>query len=344
MYQVKQDHARQAPIVVAVADPLLKPEALHLAAACGRPVVEAADAAQVERLQGRAFAVLADATLAPPSPHPATFVIAGATEDAPDGSFILPVQAAEVLKGLGALAARGVTAGAAGGVVIGVVGAAGGVGASTLAASISKRAAKRGATLIDAHADSGGLDLLLGIEEQPGARWGEIEVGEGAVSRADVRRALPATQEQCAVLTFGRSAVVDPYRVGREEVEAVVAALGAEGVTVVDTPVELLPSRCDLAVIVAPAQLRAAAAAARIGAHCSAVSVPFALVVRDCSWASLSPDELERIVGAPVIARLGNVSRLTSVVERGGLPTALPRTLLRAADAVLAAAAEGVTR
>ena len=334
MLETKQAN-RAAPIVLAVSDPVLHPEALHIAAACGRPVVEVADRTQLARAQQRAFASLIDAPF-PPSPAPNTFHLAGASDAAAPGVFVLPAQAADLLRALGDLATRGAPAASAGGVVISVTGAAGGVGASTLAAAIARKAHARSATLIDADRRSGGLDLLLGIEETPGARWGEIELGDGVVEREHVRRALPSTSDGVAVLTSSRTAVADPFTLGAADVDAVVGAVGTGGVTVLDAPAAFVPQRTDLALIVLPGQLRAAAAAARIAADLAAKSVPHALVLRDSSWASLSSTEVEQVASAHVLTRLRTSPGLTRTVEQGGLSQRLPRALARAADAVLA--------
>lgn len=335
MPQMQLVNERVDPIVVAVDDPALHPEALHIAAACGRPVVTVSDPAQLARVSPRAFALLVDAPFHP-APSPQTFLVASDPADARGpNAFVLPAQAADLLRALGSLQRRFVAPSASGGQVIAVVGAAGGVGASTLAASLSRQAARQGATLVDAHRRSGGLDLLLAVEEKPGARWGEIEFGEGVVAREDVRRALPTTPDGIAVLTYPRTTVTEPPAVAARDVEAVVGAVGSDGVTVLDAPAELVPQRCDLACVVLPAQLRAAAAAAGMVAELAASGIPHALVVRDASWQALSEDELERITASRVLARVGNVRGLTRSVEQSGLPQRLPRPLAKTCNDIL---------
>lgn len=321
------------PIAVAVHNPLLHPEALHIAAATGRPVVEVPDPAQLHRIQ--AFALLIDATLAPKHPPPTApaFLISAEPDPAHPEAFTLPAQAADLLKALGALNLRRAPA-AAPGRVVAVLGAAGGVGASTFAASLSCKAPD--ATLIDAHPRSGGLDLLLGIEEQPGARWGEIELGEGVIAREAVRRALPTTAGGVAVLTYTRATVADGLDIGAAEVETAVDALAAGGCTVLDVPVRAVPARCDLALVVVPPQLRAAASAARVVAELNARGVDHALVLRRSGWESLAADEVSRIAESRVVAHLPTCRGLTRQVERAGLPARLPRGLAAAADAALA--------
>ena len=61
--------------------------------------------------------------------------------------------------------------------VLAVVGGSGGVGASTFAAALATAAAP--ATLIDLDPVSGGIDVLLGIEDVPGARWSGLRLEGG---------------------------------------------------------------------------------------------------------------------------------------------------------------------
>lgn len=320
-------------IVVAVADNACHSEAIHLAAATGRPVIDAADAAQLARHAPKAFAVLIDDTRAPdlPPPQAPNVFVVGSEPGAP-GTFVLPAQAADLLRAFGALAVRPAVA-AGRGKVVSVVGACGGAGASVLSAALCREAGES-PTLIDADWCSGGLDLLLGIEHTPGARWGEIEIGEG-VARADVRRALPATADDIAVLTFARQRVADPFRVDAETLEHVVAAAGSAGVTVVDTPAAMVPGRSDLVAVVLTPEVRAVAAATRVVAECNAAGVPSTLVVRDNAWAALTVEEIEQTTGASVATRLPEVRGLTRTLEKSGLPQRLPRGLSSAAQAVL---------
>jgi len=332
-------HTNTGPIVVAVADPALHSEAIHIAAATGRKVIDAADDTQLARHAPKAHALLIDDLRAPslhPQPRgPNVFTVVADTAPAAtrEDVFALPAQAADVLRSIGALALAP-AAHTARGKVVAVLGACGGAGASVFSAVLCRVAGD--ATLIDAHQFSGGLDLLLGLEATPGARWGDIDfTAGGAVSRAEMRGALPATEDDTALLTFPRTTVADPFRLSPEELNAVVHAAGTEGLTAVDTPLALLPDRCDLAVVVLRPELRAAAAAARIVAECNAAGVTNALLLRQSSWASLEPAQVEDTAKASVIAQVQQVRGLTKQLDQSGLPAKLPRTLARAAEAVL---------
>ncbi|WP_342318886.1 septum site-determining protein Ssd [Corynebacterium mayonis] len=330
-------NAAADPLLIAVDDPVVHPEATHVAAAAGREIINARSVDALRRHWAKAHAVFVDTAFAPAAAElPAkagVFYLSSDVEQVHPKfeSYVLPAQAGELLRALGALRAPVVET-RGDGAVIAVVGAAGGVGTSTLAACLARLAAAHvEPTLVDAHRFSGGVDLLLGIEDEAGARWGEIVLGEGMVQRADVRRALPETRDGIAVLTQPRTTIKDPFTLTNSDVDRFVAAVATSGLTVVDAPVSLLPTGCDLIVVVTPAEVRGAAAAARIAAEVS----PVAVVLRHRGWSSLTATEVERITKAPVIAELGEVPRLRKAVEVAGLPTRVPKTLAKVSRSIL---------
>lgn len=321
-------------ITIAVKDAALHPEAMHLAAATGLPVTDlsGAEPAEVARRCEQAFAILIDANFATHLP-PAVLRRPNCFELGQQrGAYDVPDQSGQLLRALGALRTP---KDHEKGRVIGVVGASGGVGASVFAAVCARVAAP--STLVDGHAHSGGLDLLLGIEEEIGARWGEIVIGEGAVAREDVRRALPATPDGVAVMTCSREvagAGLGSFA-SAEELEALVEVLGTGGVTVVDAPCAQLPARVDVVAILVAPQVRAVSAAAQLVAECERAGLRHVLVVRDIGWAGIGVDEIAAIAGSRVVATIGQVRGLTKRVEQRGLPSRLPTGLAKAAKAVL---------
>ncbi|WP_165164831.1 septum site-determining protein Ssd [Corynebacterium qintianiae] len=339
--------AHTSPILIAVDDVTVHSEATHLAAAAGRAVVDAGtDPGAFQRHFDSSFAVLIDADApAPLHNRSGIFVVGGdaaaiasqhAARPEAEAAFVLPAQAADLLRALGSMA-RSPGIPREEGKVVAVVGAAGGSGTSTLGASLCRaRTQSHAPTLVDAHRYSGGIDLLLGIEERVGARWGDIAVGEGAIAREDIRRALPSTPDGIAVLTSSRTTIRDPFVLDTPALERTVAALGATGLTVVDCPARLVPQRCDLAVIVTPGEVRAAAAAARIAAELAAQSVPGVIVARRRTWSGLTASDIERVTKVHVVAEVPDAPGLTRKVETGGLPRHLPRGIGRAAAQVLA--------
>jgi MinD-like ATPase involved in chromosome partitioning or flagellar assembly len=105
-----------------------------------------------------------------------------------------------------------------------VVGASGGVGASVLATAVAVRAARAGVdvVLVDGCPLSGGLDVVLGAEQESGIRWADLR---GLVGSADARALLARlpSVDGVRVLSFGRDAT-EP---GSEVAGAVVSALAA---------------------------------------------------------------------------------------------------------------------
>ncbi|MHA2787883.1 septum site-determining protein Ssd [Corynebacterium sp. S7] len=340
-----------APVLIAVDSPTLHPEAIHVAAATGRPVIDARDAATVQRHASNAHAILIDAPRAPELPRnqrrggryfiaedPGAIDFELAMKVHADEVFVLPAQVGELL---GAIGQRSIdsTSTAGAGTVLAVTAAAGGAGCSTFVAALALSAAENSEpVLIDANRYSGGLDLLLGIEEKIGARWGEITFGEGDIHRGDIRQALPSTTSGVAVLTSARTKVNMPLALGREDLDRAVSALSSSGLTLVDTPPGLIPARCDLVVVMVPLEVRAAAAAARIVAECRAASLDVLCVARHRDWSGMTVSELERITGADVCAEIPTIARLTKTIEVSGLGVKLPRGLHRAAQAVYARA------
>jgi hypothetical protein len=75
------------------------------------------------------------------------------------------------------------------GLVVGVVGGNGGVGASTFAALLA--AAEPRSVLVDLDGAGGGIDVLLGIESVPGARWSQLRIGGGRLAGEVLTEGLP---------------------------------------------------------------------------------------------------------------------------------------------------------
>src|SRR5918997_5847376 len=77
--------------------------------------------------------------------------------------------------------------------VVAVVGACGGAGTSTLAAAVAHglRRSREPAALVDLDVPGPGLDVLLGVEDAPGARWPELAAARGDVDGRGLLAALP---------------------------------------------------------------------------------------------------------------------------------------------------------
>lgn len=348
-------------IVVAVADPVLHPEATHVAAATTRAVVDFNDpsqAAELRRYAARAAAVLVDTEFAEAlaGTRLAASVLFVTSDRTPmdweaalrchaDEAFILPAQSAEALTRLSEVGDPGTPANApqAAATCVAVTATAGGAGTSTFAAALARVAAggQLGpVTLLDADPHSGGIDLLLGIEDVPGGRWPDLELNEdssGLIDAQDLRAALPATADDIAVLSAARSTIDDPFLLSPEQTGRVVASLSSSaGVVVVDLSVAADAMPCDLVVVIVPAEVRAAAAGARLVRRLRSTKTKYVVVVRRRAWSGLETDDLTRVLGTEPIAEITTAGSLPRDSEIAGLPRRLPATLRGAAEAVLA--------
>jgi hypothetical protein len=120
--------------------------------------------------------------------------------------------------------------------VIAVMPASGGVGATTIAAVVAVRAAEAGRSVVAVDLDrfGGRLDVVLGVEQEPGWRWDQLVDVAGVVDGLGLARELPLTE---AVPVLGAS-VGSRRALGEEWVRIlpdVVAGLAAaHPVTVLD--------------------------------------------------------------------------------------------------------------
>lgn len=343
----------QTPILVAISDPVLHPEAIHIAAATGRRIIDTTEPAEITRHYRRVDAVLIDAdTLTELGELPRrSQVFFLAADPGPvdwrlalrchaDNALVIPAQAAELLGALGRERRTGEGVGA----VLGVSASAGGAGASTLAAAVARQALRSGeVALVDADPGAGGLDLLLGLEDANGARWQDLRFGEGAMSVKELRAALPTSRDGISLLSGARVTIADPHVLsGSELISALESLRSGPGLTVVDLPVgrevtEAAVEHCDRVVLLVPAEVRPVAAAAQQIARWRARQVEVEVILRHRGWSGLGVAEVERIIRAEILAELGTVSRLPRQAEMQGLPETLPRPLLHAAQACLAA-------
>ncbi|GAA3817876.1 septum site-determining protein Ssd [Cellulomonas soli] len=227
--------------------------------------------------------------------------------------------------------------------VVGVVGARGGAGASTLAAALADRLAHATATaLVDLDTGSAGLDVLVGVERDPGLRWPDLHAARGEVDGADLLTLLPRWG-RCAVLSADR---LRPAALPTDVVPDVLGALTtATGALVLDLGrADVLagtaPSAvCDTILLVAPRDLRAVAGALAVSAALagSAPGVDLRLVVRGPAPGGLGVAEVEEAVDLPLLCAVREDRRLATHLERARVPRAGPlgRAAGRAARLVL---------
>lgn len=216
--------------------------------------------------------------------------------------------------------------------VIGVVGGTGGSGASVLASALAVSSARDAhrTLLVDADPMSGGLDLVLGCENEAGARWPQLADVTGVLAPDDLIAALP-TAHGVDVLAVSRSGDV---AVPTSAVPAVLeAAISAYDVVVVDLPrghpdlLEQLVPRCDDALLVVPLDVRGASASVRPAAWLSA-RARTSLVARYLPHTHLDPDDLATWLELEVAAEIAHDRRLAAALDQGDAPGLAARSRL----------------
>ena len=227
-----------------------------------------------------------------------------------------------------------------------VTGTAGGVGTSSLAAALASRATHQAAAsypsdepgvLVDLDPSGGGLDLMLGAERSPGARWDELAGISGPVDEHVLISALPAA-DGLPLLGWPTADQVepDPVAIGhvldaltRLPQLAVVDAGRGSGPTF-----QVALARADACVVLVPLRVRAVAAAQRVVRQLSHHVDPL-VVVRGPAPGGLTADDVAEALGIDVVASLGE-DRRRAVDEEVGAPAPRSTTWRRASDAVLA--------
>ncbi|MGN8244844.1 septum site-determining protein Ssd [Cellulomonas soli] len=233
--------------------------------------------------------------------------------------------------------------------VVGVIGARGGAGASTLASALADRLARLTATvLVDADSASPGLDVLVGVEREAGLRWPDLHDARGEVDGTDLLGLLPRWG-RCAVLSADRTrpgpppADVVPDVLGalRGAAGAVVLDLGRADVLAGSAPVDA----CGTVLLVVPRDLRAVAGALAVRAALAARAAgqgraepDVRLVVRGPAPGGLGVAEVEEAVDRPVLCAVREDRRLAAHLERALVPRSGPLGVAagRAARLVLA--------
>lgn len=233
------------------------------------------------------------------------------------------------------------------GSVIGVLGASGGLGTSTLAVAMASRAARRGwpVAVVDGHLARGGLDVTACLEHLPGLRWSDLVAAEGPLDGPRLLPSLPSAGG-LAVLSAGPA---DAVPVPLPVVEEVVRALaGCCRVLVVDLPAsrEALAqwlAVCSALVVVvglSPRGLVDADAACRVGAREVASSW---LVVRVHQRRRELAERVAGHLDLPLAGLLPTRPQVALDADRGVVPGSRPRgDLSDVADGVLDAVLGGL--
>ena len=187
--------------------------------------------------------------------------------------------------------------------VVGVVGGSGGVGSSSFAAALAARAAADYdlSVLIDLDTARGGIDVLLGAEHEPGARWSGLRLAGGHLDPQALVRGLPSWNG-VAVLAADADSVTGADAVGQVigvavEAGPVVVDLTRWGDAARDAAVGL----CDLVVMVVRPDVAGITGARAVAAGLAA---PLGLLVRGRQAGGIAD-----LVGARMLGRLPRLGR-----------------------------------
>ncbi|MGE2690170.1 septum site-determining protein Ssd [Mycolicibacterium pulveris] len=236
------------------------------------------------------------------------------------------------------------------GAVVAVIAGRGGGGASVFATALARTASTvtsaPGAMLIDADPWSGGIDLVLGSEGEPGLRWPDLMLQGGRLTYTALRDALPH-RHGVTVLSCARTGGdIDPAPLG-----AVIEAGSRGGVTVVcdvprrsTTAAETALASADLVTVVVPADVRSCAAAAAVARWVTTVNPNAGLVVRGPAPGGLRSRQVAEIVELPLLAAMRPQPSVARVLECDGLRLRRRSPLALAAGRVLAVLAEHPVR
>jgi hypothetical protein len=214
-----------------------------------------------------------------------------------------------------------------------VIGASGGLGASTWAAALARRLSVHlgECVLVDGDVRGGGLDMTCGTEHVPGLRWPDLARLRGSVSASRLVSALP--RGEVPVLSAGGRGAGLPPSVMLD----VLGSLHGEVPVVLDCPgltgvAEDLMEDAGAAHVVSGLQARQLADTEALLAVVSGSGV--GLVTRSCG--SLGPefDEVLDHLGVPHLAHLKDEARVRRDAERGEWP-GLRGALRDSADAVV---------
>ena len=201
--------------------------------------------------------------------------------------------------------------------VLGVIGASGGLGVSTLAVALAGRAASHlGATVaVDGAPEGGALDVTACVEHRPGLRWADLVGAQGRIDGAALLRELP-TDGPVRVLA-GRGPTPPP-----EVVRAALSGLGQVcALTVVDLGVSTRwADRCTDLVLVVGSTARHLADGAGVAERLHELAVPTSLLLRTRRGDPVSPEEVAVHLDLPLSGTVRDEHRVTLDAERGRSP------------------------
>jgi secretion/DNA translocation related CpaE-like protein len=211
-----------------------------------------------------------------------------------------------------------------------VMGSRGGAGASVLSAALGLTAARDGlrTLLVDGDPLGGGVDIVLGIEDQEGARWPHFADRRGRLSAANLYEALPRLGD-LSVLSWGRDG---PVTVTPEAARSLLdAAVRAFDLVIADIPRHrgeigrAALAAADTLLLVVPAEVRATMAADALGTDLRDQITDTRLIVTGPAPGGVTPETVSRALDLPLAGVLQRDRKTATALEEGGITGSLRR-------------------
>lgn len=239
-----------------------------------------------------------------------------AAQSGADRVAILPQAAAWLAEHLGMLQ-RAEEAGT----VVGVLGAAGGVGASSISCWLAAAAASREirTLLVDGDPLGGGLEVALGAEAHPGVRWPDLGEVRGTLNPDQLIHALPSVGG-FSLLSMGTEPPSPGILASAAVPPILEAARAAFDLTVVDVARgwsadgSMLPY-CQSVLLVVPGRVRAISGARATVAQLQ--PLPVQAVIRGPLGPNLDPGRVADAIGLPAAGYLPHFRSATGEENQG---------------------------
>ena len=216
-----------------------------------------------------------------------------------------------------------------GGRVVAVRGAVGGVGASTVAVLMALTAARAGqrTLLVDLDSAGAGIDVILGLDDDPGMRWPDLDEASGRISPGVLDHVLPHVND-VAVVSWDRRPLSS---VSSVSVKSVLAA-GVRGYDLVvvdharaDAAHHGITNALSATILVTDGSVRSIVAASRLLCSPGVLVDPVHLVVRGSAD---DADTVTEMLGVapralfthdPTVRRSADVGEVPALRRRGPL-------------------------
>ncbi len=232
--------------------------------------------------------------------------------------------------------------------VIGVIGASGGLGSSTLAAALTRRVSVRqgACVLVDLDLAGGGAEVTTAVEHREGVRWVDLRDVVGSVDATRLVEALPGVEGAGVLSAGGRGPVrrADvPLAACRDVLDS---RLGGDIPVVLDLPrsfpaVEEVAAQCSELALVTGLHSRALAdldsVVERLESVWGAAGVPrgVGVISRGRRVSADVVAAIEQHLGVPHLAHVADDRRVALACERGEWPGSARDGLRAIADLLL---------